>query len=291
MKKFIKNYWQKRSTWRYPEYILFFAILLAFLSLLTFYLVDLKNFLGLRDALINTKGDYFFFTYRPFFFQHWGRNSGFVELIQWSILGLSAITAAFLSGRELLKNKKVSTFWLLLAISFILMLIEDAGDIRHTLMSYVQAITNEADQGIFGTLFEFLYFAVLGGLPLFALIKYWPELKGLKRVRKYLVIGFFFYALASGLSFIGTAFEGLMDKNLYTIWGDSFYNFCLSIGDEQLPSFWQNWNERNWNFQIGFFLLDSLLEENLELIGAASILSGIFSFVIATKEKVEDKEI
>ena len=290
MKNFFQSLFRKKKKWQYPEYILLSVILLAILSLLIFYFVDLRNLWGLRDALINTKPDYFFFTYRPFFFQHWGRNSGFVELIQWSILGASALLAAFLSGRELLKNKKLSIFWLLLGISFILMLIEDAGDIRHTLMSYVQAITNEPDQGIFGTLFEFLYFAVLGGLPLFALVRYWSELKGFNRVKKYLVIGFIFYALASGLSFIGTAFEGMMDKNIYDIFGERFHNFCLQLGDAELPSFWQDCNERSSNFQIGFFLLDSLIEENLELIGAGAILAGIGSFIINTRNKKEKDE-
>ncbi len=270
------------------HYVFIFSIALAVLSFLLFYLIDLRNFLGLRDVLINTQSSYFFFSYRPFFFQHWGRNSGFAELFQWGFLGSSAIIAAFISGREMLKNKRLGMFWILLSSAFVLMMLEDAGNIRHTLMSYVQAIAVEPDQGIFGTTFEFLYFAFLGGLPLFALIKYWKELKNFSNTKKYMVIGFAFYAIASGLSFVGTAFEGMIDKNIYELFGDLLYNLSLSIGDANLSYFWANWSNHNSNFQIGFYILDSLIEENLELIGGGAILASILFFLRDSKRKISN---
>ena len=266
----------------FPENIFVLAVFLAIFSFVAFYLVDLRNFLGLRDFLFNTKPDYFFFTYHPFFFHHWGRNSGFAELIQWTFLAGSILVSAFLAGSFLDKkkeNKNLFYFWLIMSISFVLMLFEDTGDVRHVWMSYVQAIFDEPDQGLFGTIFEFVYFAVLGGLPLYALIKYFKDLKKYKKVKNYILIGFVFYALAGGFSFIGSAFEGIIDKNIYTILGEKFYNFCLVIGDADLKNIWANWNENNWIYQIEFFLMDSLVEEGLEIIGGGAFVTASFLFL------------
>jgi len=159
-----------------PEYIFGFSVLIVLFSFGIFYLIDLRNIFGLRDALFNLNYEYFFFTYYPFFFQHWGRNGGFVEILQWLLLAGSVIMAAFSAGKLHFKNKKFFRFWAILSVAFCLMLLEDAGEIRHVFMSYIQAMAGEIDQGIIGTLAEFVYFLILGFLPLYALIRYWKIL-------------------------------------------------------------------------------------------------------------------
>lgn len=256
--------------------ILGLTSLFILLSWLAVYLIDLRNIFGLRDVLFNLKPDYFYFTYRPFLFQHWGRNSGLGELVQWFFLASSALLSVYTAGRIGRENKEISRFLIIMAIAFLLMLLEDAGDIRHTLMGYVQAIFKETEQGWMGTLTELLYFGVLAGVPLYGLIKYWKNLKEFLAVRKYLLTGFIAYALAGGMSFIGTALSGVFDTNFYTLLGEAFYNSSLYLGDQNLAALWQNYEEVNWDFPIGFFMVDSLLEESFELIGGAAFLGASY---------------
>ncbi len=268
-----------------PERIFAISLLFVLLSFLAFYLIDLRNIYGARDALFETSGAYFFFSYQPFFFQHWGRNSGFAEIIQWTFLGGSSVVASFCAAKMHNVNKKLFRFWIIISIAFLLMLIEDAGNLRHTLMSYIQWIFEERDQGIMGTLTEFTYFAILGGIPLYALIRYWSEIKNFTKTKIYLLIGFAFYALAASLSFLGTALEGLLPKNLYTVMGERFYEFALTLGDPQLQSIWEEWNSGSW-FKIEFFLFDSLIEENLEIIASGALLAACVAFLLyITKER------
>jgi hypothetical protein len=258
-----------------PEIIFLFAIFSVILSFLLFYLIDLNNIFGLRDILISADQRYFFFWYQPFFFHHWGRNSGFAEIIQFTFLGLGVMVSAYSSGVLFYKEKRLSKFWIIMSIALLFMLLQDAGDMRHLPMSYVQWMSGEIDQGIMGTSVELLYFAILGGIPLYALVRYWRDIKVYIRSKYYLLIGFFFYALAGGLSFIGTAFEGLMDSNIYNVFGEYFYNFALRLGDGNLVSIWEE-----TSFNVKFFLMDSLLEENLEIIASGSLLASIFAFLI-----------
>lgn len=265
-----------------PEIIFLFAILVVVLALLIFYFVDLRNAFGFRDVLFDTSGKYFFFTYQPFFFQHWGRNGGIAEIMQWSFLASSSVIAAFCAGKMHSINKNFFKFWAIISVAFMFMMLEDAGDIRHTLMGYVQWIFGEADQGIMGTLTELIYFAILGGLPLYALIRYWKDIRIFTRTKVYFLIGFFFYATAASLSFLGTALEGFLPKNLYTLLGEKFYEFSLRIGDSELKELWVNFEADSW-FKINFFLMDSLVEENLEIIAGGALLAGTIAFLLYIK--------
>ena len=267
-----------------PEYIFLFAILAVLSALAIFYFVDLRNAFGFRDVLFDTSGKYFFFTYQPFFFQHWGRNGGIAEIIQWSFLASSSVIAAFCAGKMHSINKNLFKFWTIISVAFMFMMLEDAGDIRHTFMGYVQWAFNEADQGIMGTLTELTYFAILGGIPLYALIRYWKDIKVFTRTKVYFLIGFFFYATAASLSFLGTALEGFLPKNLYTVLGERLYEFSLSLGDVGLQKHWES-----SSFNIQFFLMDSLIEENLEIIAGGALLAGTIAFLLYAKNVKSSK--
>lgn len=278
-----------------PEYIFGAAVLIVAASFLTYYLVDLRNFLGLRDAMFTLRPEYFYFDYMPFFFGHWGRNSGPAELLQYSGLAASVVIMAFCAGKvhsrmaikpgeATVQNKKLFMFLLLMAIGLAVMLMEDAGNIRHTLMGYVQAWAGEPDQGLFGSAFELLYFAMVAGLPLFALLRYGSALKEYARARMYVWIAFAGYFLAASLSFIGTAFSMLMDRDVYTMAGEKFYDFSLRLGTDGLGEMWQVWDAAHWSFQIGFYLMDSLVEESIELIAAGAFVAAAITILIKIKK-------
>ncbi len=262
-----------------PEYLLLGAVGLVVLSFVLFYLIDLRNVFGMRDFLFSGLQPYFYFFYAPFFFEQWGRNSGFAEVFQWAGLGAALVMAAFLAGRYFGIDRLRYKFFSLMAVAFLLMLLEDAGNIRHLFMSWVQVAANEPDQGIFGTLFEAGYFALLAGVPLYALVRYGWHLREHVRAATYILAGFFMYFLAGSLSFIGTAFSGLVDRDLYTFAGERLYAFALRIGDAEVAGMWAAWNEQHPMSSIGFSLLDSLIEENIELLGAAAFCAGMLVLV------------
>ncbi len=266
----------KKLGW--AEYIIIFSLIYVSLSFVFFYLIDLRNIFGIRDFLINFDRRYFYFGYTPFFFEHYGRNSGFAELVQWTFLGGGMLLGGWLSGYFYKINKRLTIFFGLISLSLVLMLLEDAGDVRHTLMSYVQAVAGEPDQGFWGTGFEAFYFMVLGGVPLYALIRFWSDIKKYPKFFWYLIIGFFAHGLAASLSFIGTAFQMYLSRDLYTIMGDKFVALSHYLGDANLPIVWANWNNQNWMTQINFYLMDSLIEENIELIGCAFFLASLIVF-------------
>jgi len=274
----LKNQYRRLVTWsktHVPELIIIGSSAFVILSFILYYLIDLRNAWGLRDWLFSVDRVYFYFTYTPFFFQHYGRNSGFVELAQWGLLATAIILTALLAGRMYEKSRELSRFFVLMTVAFTLILIEDAGDVRHMMMSYVQLAAGEPDQGIVGTAFEGLYFAILGGIPLYALIRYGKTLREHGKAWWYVIAGFVAHATAASLSFVGTAFQMLLERDLYTIMGESLVTLSYRLGTPDLPEIWEAWNAGNWILQIGFFLMDSLIEENIELLGNAFLVAGM----------------
>lgn len=274
----LANGWSSSINWcrtHIPEVIIIGSGVFVTISFVSFYLIDLRNTWGLREWLFSVERVYFYFTYTPFFFQHYGRNSGFVEVAQWALLGSAIIFTALLAGRFYEQQKALSRFFILMTVAFTLILIEDAGDVRHMMMSYVQLAAGEPDQGVVGTLFEGLYFAILGGIPLYALIRYGRALQTFGKAWWYIIAGFAAHAIAVSLSFIGTAFQMLLERDVYTILGEQLVTFSYRLGTADLPEIWEAWNAENWILPIGFFLLDSLIEENIELIGNAFLLAGL----------------
>ena len=275
------NFLKHCCSWRVrlalPEYVIVSALLLVLISFVLFYLIDLRNLWGIRDWMFSLERVYFYFSYTPFFFQHYGRNSGFAEIAQWGLLASAVSIAFWLAGAARPSRPKLAHLGFLLGIGFVLMLAEDAGNIRHTLMSYVQLAAGEPDQGVVGTLFEAAYFSILGGIPLYAMIKYGSVLREYGRAFTYMITGFIFYAVAAGLSFAGTAFQMLLDRDLYTILGDAMVRLSFRLGDANLPALWESWNQGNWFYQVGFFLMDSLIEENLEILGGAFLVAALLT--------------
>ncbi len=269
---------------KWPKIILIVSSCYVTLSFVLYYVIDLKNFFGLRDFLLRTEGVYFYFTYTPFFFQHYGRNGGFAEIIQWSLLAMSILISIYYAGK-VSANKKLTKFLLLFGLGMMLMLLEDAGDTRHFLMSYVQWAAGEPDQGLYGTIFEATYFLLIGGLPVFAIWRYGSAIKEYGKAHLYVILGIVSYAFAASLSFIGTAFDMLFDFNIYTKIGEIFREYSLRIGGEDLRIIWDNWDAQNWLFQTNFYLMDSLVEENIEIIGGAFFLSAMVALAAAYKEK------
>jgi len=243
------------------------------ISIILSYLIDLRNVFGSRDVLFSLSNSHFYFRHRPFVFFHWYRNGGLAEILQWLFLGGSALMSAFIAAKLQNLDRKAYMFWLIMAVLFVLMLIEDSGDPRHTIRSYVQALFLESGQGVMGSITELLYFFILSLLPIYAILRYGNILVKVPRSLIYFGMGFIIYGVATSLSFIGSAFD------FYNNFGSKLRERLIEWGDESLAHIWQTYDaEVGFDF-INFFLMDTVIEESLELIGAATLFGSVLYYL------------
>lgn len=182
-------------------------------------------------------------------------NGGPVEWVQWALLGLTAIAAAFLSSRTR------SRFFLLFSFAAVLLLIEDAGDPRHRLAAYATALFGEEIAGLpTSMLVEMPYFAALAAVPVYALVRYRSEVWRYTSARRFVVGGYGLYAVAalgSGLRELGSyeALGQLIDRSL----GGRLPMGPYEAGQGHLQ------------------FVDGVFEESLELIAAACLLGLVLA--------------
>lgn len=259
-------------------HILIIAGIIIIGSFLLIYLIDMRNVFGIRDFLW-VRGDEW-----PFFWSHWFRNGGPIEMIQYVTLGLAAFIA--IKNSTLIHSNANNFFWSIMGIAFILMLIEDAASPRHTIREYVQIFAGEeGQQGTFGTITELIYFALLASIPIYGLLRYGLRaLVNFKSSRSYMLAGFFFYAVAAGASFIGSAFSSLLNRDVYTMMGEYLLNFMIEFGDQEISQFYLQNSDI-----ISFYLMDSPVEESIELLGAALLLAACIAFYRKVQSKNDIK--
>jgi len=264
------------------RHVIFALILTLVCSYLMVYFFDLHNAFGVRDYFRSEYDTW------PFFWYHWFKNGGPIEIIQYLFLGFGALVCIKNSNIGQLNQMnsqdqnptEVFRFWTLMGVTLILMLIEDAGDPRHTIRVYVQAMAGEEEQGILGTITELVYFTILASIPLYALIRHGKTvLAGRGKTMVYLLGGFFSYALAVGASFAGSAFHSLLEKNLYMITGRYLLDLFVTLGDEKTGELYSQ--NKDW---ISFYLMDSPVEESIELIGASLLLAAVISYARLKEE-------
>ncbi|MBZ0329343.1 hypothetical protein KZO25_03320, partial [Halomonas sp. ANAO-440] len=121
-------------------------------------------------------------------------EGGPAEVLQWLMLGLAAGLAWNAAGwlRGLGGHPRLSTFWLLMGTALVLMLIEDAGNMRTAVHDY----TSLAFGMRAAALGEYAIFAVLALLPALTLLWHWRLVWQLPRTRILLLAAFAAYGFA-----------------------------------------------------------------------------------------------
>lgn len=233
----------------------------AVLSWALFLYLDVRDGTGMIAAALESGGQ------ARLFYRHWFGNGGPVELVQWVVLGGASVFYAR-AGGVFRPGDPRRSFALLMAFLLVLMLIEDAGDPRHTIRDYVQALAGEGDYGFIGTLAELLYFLLLGGFALFILGRHWRFIGADRRFAVYLAGACLCYGLAVVLSFSGSAFYGVFDQALYFVWGEALVRLLAPLS---AASFQTAVLENPGKV---FYLMDALVEESLELLGAGAFLAS-----------------
>ena len=184
------------------------------------------------------------------FWWHAFRNRGPVELIQWLIIATVVISSALLSGMHMQRGERSAHFfWLLVAIGFALMLIEDPGDPRHMLAAHFKNFWGTDHKWVEGTVF-----GIIVAPTIFAFLRYWSVPFRFPQTRLYLLAGGALYALAATTS-------------------------LFRAQDEFYPRLGDRISAVIFNGEIGgFFVMDFIIEESVELMAGAIFLAGVVMY-------------
>jgi hypothetical protein len=247
------------------------------LSLLVTILVDIFNFFGVKYWMVENLTI-------PYFWFYWF-SIPVEQPMQWYLLGVTLIVFAMNAGRAYHdSDPDAGPFWLLLSAGIMLMLVEDAGDVRHQLRRMLESVTGEEGYGYVGTLFELGYFAVIGLIMLYALLRYRHVYWQHNRMRNWLFAGYLFYGLAVSLSFIGSAFRSVTGFSVYQRTGEMVLK-NLFVRDRITEEAYMIASSRR---NVDFHIMDRLVEESIELLGVAALLTAGLYFYSRYKKQERD---
>ena len=247
-----KKYKETSVDYKHALYIGIGALLISYLAV---FLVDILNVFGARSIMEHRAV--------PLLWNYLFGERGPIEMIQWILLGAFTLTSTLLTINLRKKDrKKESIFWLLFAITGVLMIIEDIGNIRHFLFRELISVQWETVN-----ILETIYFGLIALLPIIAVVKYGKQVFNKKNTTILLILGFIFYGSAAALS-------GPLDlaETKYEV-GESLYEITIVMGGEELREVYEE-SERRLEERspggeyvgIRYRLLDFLLEETLELL-------------------------
>lgn len=242
--------------------VMYGAVLYIVLAWAAFILIDAQNLWGLRDAMINSR------MANPSIWYHLFRWNGFTEILQWLALAGGTLTAAYIAGQmRVHKYMGPAIFWGLMAITQMLILVEDAGDPRHTIALYMRSVFPNVPALVVSTVVELIYFALLGGIPLYALLRHGRYTWSLPVSRKYLLAGFLLYgsvAFSSGTRYIYDWF-GQTGHKLHVLVTGGRVDLVKPLG---------------WDLYLtNFYLMDNLVIESIEVIGASALFCAALTFL------------
>jgi hypothetical protein len=172
------------------------------------------------------------------------------EWLQWACLGFGAVAAGVVAGRLLERHPTAGVTWAVFAAGMAVLLIEDAGNPRLRVAEYGERLAGPAA----GLVAELAVYALVALLPVLAAIRSRGYLLRFAPGHRYLLAGYAAYAVAAGAS----ATRSLW----YERAGDALF------GDRLLPLTHEGVDRSS------FFALDHLVEESVELVGAALLLAG-----------------
>jgi|GEM_PF-4604930 len=251
-----------------PWLILFFTLSYILVMYFFSYVIDFKgiDLLGLGTWLEGIRPGY------PLFWIYAFTEGSPTEQIQWFFIGISLVLAAacFFVNRFFIS--RVSWGWLLLVLGLALMLAEDYYNIRHKTVDFIATHYNISPATMYSflhlrTLVELVLYSLLGLLMVIALVLILKDREESWRGKKLLVTGYFFYAVAS----ISSATRGI--GSWYARVGD----FLLGDNKIRMASLV---TESPYRGNLGFYFMDFVWEEPLELLGVTFIAASLMVFLV-----------
>ena len=205
----------------------------------------------------------------------WGfREGGPVERAQWMLLGTTAVLCASVAliARRRRTPGLILTF-LVGVLGFMLMLMEDALNVRYWIAFELAVPLLEGDPMILRSLSDLAVYSLLASLMLFFFLRVHALGGNHLRFRRHLWLGYAAYgvaALASATRYIGDYYERVGVYLLRRISPDLLDAFQPGWGiDQEL---------------VGFWFMDLFLEESLELVGASALCAAILRIWILNRE-------
>lgn len=269
-----------------PERIFHSTVAFLLLSYALVVAIDVFDLFGLhsRWAAIDE---------RQYFWLYWFYTP--VEVpTQWLCLS-GVILVFFLSAGAAYQSREIEAFdfAMLFAISAILMLIEDTLNARHHLR-YALTSAEHSGYSVLGTLSDLAFFGLLGGLLLVVFFRFRHLFWEKDKVRRYLIRGYAFYAIAVSSSWMGPAFRAISDDftDIYTAVGGFFTRLLFFDGGERQEHF-ETIDDviEPGTPGIEYYFMDRVWEESFELLGAAALLVAALAFfnsLTASSEESED---
>jgi hypothetical protein len=269
---------QRRPLFRISEAPLWIPPALAvgwiLLALAAIWLVDVRGAFGGPEALMDTGLDPAYVWFQLFM------DGGITELLQWAALGALIVLASVASVAHRARasvrpvtgvpdperrSEGLAACWALFAVMAVLMLVEDAGNPRHLLTHYVGVITGFSSAATMVA--EMLYFATIAGIGVYAVTRFGRDLLRASRTRTLGAVGVAGYGLAAAMS---------ATRNV----GDWYIGFGGWLVDDvfaapQLVAAVPVGGLDEWDLR--FMFVDFVVEESLELLGAAFLLAAVLA--------------
>lgn len=221
-------------------------------------LIDVHDVGGLRTAFEGSPLEV------PYLYYHLYRDGGPLELLQWSSLAALIVTAGIQTGARRGLDPLAVRFWSASAVLAALMLMEDAGNVRHHLADLGVNVLPMADP-VARTLVEMAFY-LLVATP--ALVAAWTYRTVAPAHRPPLALaagGFVAYFLAS----VASASRALGDW--YVAAGTWVQSALLGRLPPMPDGFWDVASGAD---VTAFMVMDHLFEESVELLGATLLLSA-----------------
>lgn len=191
------------------------------------------------------------------------QDRGAAEFLQWGLMGWFVILAATLRGRAGPGDPDLARFWGLIAVFGLLLLFEDAGGVRDTLMHWGDAFL---PGGGSGQVVIFVWFGAIAAVLGLALWLYGRAVVSDTGVRAYGLAGVAMFGLAAG----GEAFEHVFGWMGPLGWW--LVNDVLGAPHIlELP-------QHDMAYLVYLFT-DFVVEEPLELLGIAFLVAAVLAHV------------
>ena len=228
-------------------------------------LIDVFDVSGLRSMLGRDEG-------APLWVHLFGEGS-ITEILQWTALGLVALVLSQASGALQTANEwRQRRFLSLLALGAVLMLIEDAGNPSHRVARYVRDFLGEGSY-LIELLSRLPVLLLVGGVPLYAFVRYWPSVARGRPGGGLLLSGLIAYGIA--------AFSSVPANILFNFYPRAGQWMTESLLGGRLQPLEQTdpWQLRFSAEEFtGTVFMDYVYEESIELIGVTLLLAGALAF-------------
>jgi hypothetical protein len=268
------------------------ALIWIVVAVLAMWLVDAEGAFGGPQRLAEIGLD------PPYVWFQLFMDGGITEILQWSSLGILIVVTAGLAVAHRHRaaavtlrddHERLAAFWTLVAVMAVLMLLEDAGNVRHLLTHYVGVAVGFEPRPV--TLAEIAYFAAIASIGGYAVVRYARDLgrrANLHRTARseggtaeggtgrrrptfttYGILGVLVYGSAAAINASRTI-------------GDWYVAFGRLLVDDvlQAPQLVQAAPVAGLDeWDLRFMFVDFVIEESLELLGASLLVAAVLAYL------------